>query len=223
MTETDETLYEHAGGDQGLHHLEEIFYAKALADPVLKQLFTEPVATHVEHLTWFTAESFGGPNRFSRELGFQYLMATTAGAFFAGKTWPERLWEAFRAAAQSIDDTPTFAHVAFVEAYAVGPHAIQRVEDSRAAFTIFLQEGYRWQQSGAPPSRLALEAIITTIFEIVYLQARASATPKTAGFVSHFLHLCLTPFIGAAAANELIAKRPAAKSRSRKSATRSRH
>jgi hemoglobin len=74
MTETDETLYEHAGGDQGLHHLEEIFYAKALADPVLKQLFTEPVATHVEHLTWFTAESFGGPNRFSRELGFQYLI-----------------------------------------------------------------------------------------------------------------------------------------------------
>jgi AcrR family transcriptional regulator len=138
------------------------------------------------------------------ELGFQYLMATTAGAFFAGKSWPERLWEAFRAAAQSIDDTPTFAHVAFVEAYAVGPRAIQRVEDSRAAFTIFLQEGYRWQQSGAPPSRLALEAIITTIFEIVYLRARASATPKTAGFVSHFVHLCLTPFMGAPAADELI-------------------
>jgi AcrR family transcriptional regulator len=138
------------------------------------------------------------------ELGFQYLMATTAGAFFAGTSWPERLWEAFRAAAQSIDDTPAFAHVAFVEAYAVGPHAIQRVEDSRAAFTIFLQEGYRWQQSGAPPSRLALEAIITTIFEIVYLQARASATPKTVGFLSQFVHLCLTPFVGAAAADELI-------------------
>jgi AcrR family transcriptional regulator len=138
------------------------------------------------------------------ELGFQYLMASTAGAFFAGKSWPERLWEAFRATAQSIDDTPTFTHVAFVEAYAVGPHAIQRVEDSRAAFTIFLQEGYRWQQSGAPPSRLALEAIITTIFEIVYLQARASATPKTVGFVAHFVHLCLTPFTGAAAADKLI-------------------
>jgi hemoglobin len=74
MTETDETLYEHAGGNQGLHRLEEIFYAKALADPVLKELFTERVPTHVDHLTWFTAESFGGPNRFSRELGFQYLI-----------------------------------------------------------------------------------------------------------------------------------------------------
>jgi len=45
-----ETLYEHAGGDDGLHRLEEVFYAKALADPVLKQLFTHRVATHVDHL-----------------------------------------------------------------------------------------------------------------------------------------------------------------------------
>ncbi len=28
-----ETLYEHAGGDKVLHHLEELFYEKALADP----------------------------------------------------------------------------------------------------------------------------------------------------------------------------------------------
>jgi len=56
----DETLYEHAGGDEGLHRLEELFYAKALADPILQQLFTHRVATHVDHLTWFTAESFGG-------------------------------------------------------------------------------------------------------------------------------------------------------------------
>jgi hemoglobin len=69
-----ETLYEHAGGDEGLHRLEELFYDKVLADPVLKAVFTERVATHVEHLTWFTSESFGGPDRFTRELGFQYLI-----------------------------------------------------------------------------------------------------------------------------------------------------
>jgi hemoglobin len=69
-----ETLYEHAGGDEALHHLEELFYDKALADPVLAKLFTERRPTHVDHLTWFTAESFGGPDRFSRELGFQYII-----------------------------------------------------------------------------------------------------------------------------------------------------
>lgn len=69
-----QTLYEHAGGDDGLHRLEELFYEKALADPVLRTQFTERVPTHVSHLTWFTAESFGGPDRFTRELGFQYLI-----------------------------------------------------------------------------------------------------------------------------------------------------
>src|SRR6266508_1298256 len=29
---------------------------------------------HVDHLTWFTAESFGGPDRFTRELGFDHLI-----------------------------------------------------------------------------------------------------------------------------------------------------
>jgi hemoglobin len=69
-----ESLYEHAGGEAALHRLEALFYEKALSDPVLKQLFTERVPTHVDHLTWFTAESFGGPDRFTREKGFQYII-----------------------------------------------------------------------------------------------------------------------------------------------------
>jgi hemoglobin len=69
-----ESLYEHAGGEAALHRLEALFYEKALSDPVLKQLFTERVPTHVDHLTWFTAESFGGPDRFTREKGFGYII-----------------------------------------------------------------------------------------------------------------------------------------------------
>ena len=69
-----ESLYEHAGGEAALHRLEALFYEKALKDPVLKQLFTERVPTHVDHLTWFTAESFGGPDRFTREKGFQFII-----------------------------------------------------------------------------------------------------------------------------------------------------
>jgi hemoglobin len=68
------SLYEHAGGDEALHRLEELFYRRALADPVLSTLFAEHVPTHVDHLTWFTAESLGGPDRFTRELGFQYII-----------------------------------------------------------------------------------------------------------------------------------------------------
>jgi hemoglobin len=69
-----ESLYEHAGGEEALHHLEQLFYDKALTDPLLKILFTHRVPTHVDHLTWFTAESFGGPDRFTMELGFQHII-----------------------------------------------------------------------------------------------------------------------------------------------------
>src|SRR6516164_6975594 len=69
-----ETIFEHAGGDGALHRVEEIFYDNVLRDPVLSELFTERVPTHVDHLTWFTAESFGGPDRFTRELGFQHII-----------------------------------------------------------------------------------------------------------------------------------------------------
>ncbi|WP_327141699.1 group II truncated hemoglobin [Nocardia sp. NBC_01327] len=68
------SLYEFAGGEEALHALEEIFYEKALADPILRELFPVRQPTHVDHLTWFTAESFGGPGRFTRELGFEYII-----------------------------------------------------------------------------------------------------------------------------------------------------
>jgi hemoglobin len=72
--EHPDTLYEHAGGEQALHRLEELFYDKVLTDPVLKAQFKARIPTHVDHLTWFTAESFGGPDRFTRELGFQHII-----------------------------------------------------------------------------------------------------------------------------------------------------
>ena len=73
------SLFEHAGGLAGLHRLEQIFYDSVLADPVLQPLFGAGRAEHVEHLTAFTAESFGGPDRFSHELGFAHLIAVHRG------------------------------------------------------------------------------------------------------------------------------------------------
>jgi hemoglobin len=68
------SLYTHAGGDEGLHRLEEVFYAKVLADPLLKVLFPTAKPHHVQNLTWFTAESFGGPDRFTRNVGFEHII-----------------------------------------------------------------------------------------------------------------------------------------------------
>jgi hemoglobin len=73
------SMYEHAGGEEALHRLEELFYAKVLTDPALRTLFPERRPNHVKHLTWFTAESFGGPDRFTQELGFDYIIEAHRG------------------------------------------------------------------------------------------------------------------------------------------------
>jgi len=130
------------------------------------------------------------------ELGFQQVMDVTSRAFFAGEDWPERSWEGGRALTQLLEANPLVAHVGFVEAYAVGAGAVQRIEDSHIAFTFFLQEGlvYRTQQD--PPSRVAMEAIITCIFEIIYRQSRHGAKPEVAVMLPYIAHLWLTPFLG---------------------------
>jgi hemoglobin len=73
------SLYEFAGGEEAIHRLEQIFYDSVLRDPLLVPLFGAGRPEHVPHLTAFTAESFGGADRFSRELGFAHLIAVHRG------------------------------------------------------------------------------------------------------------------------------------------------
>lgn len=68
------SLFEYAGGEEAIHRLEAAFYSSVLADPLLQPLFGDGQPQHVDHLTAFTAESFGGPKRFSEDLGFAHLI-----------------------------------------------------------------------------------------------------------------------------------------------------
>ena len=108
-----ESLYEHAGGEAALHRLEQIFYDSVLGDPLLQPLFGSGRPEHVEHLTMFTAETFGGPDRFTREVGFRHLIEVHRGL---GITEPQRarfveLYMAALDAAGMPDDEPFRAAV----------------------------------------------------------------------------------------------------------------
>jgi AcrR family transcriptional regulator len=140
------------------------------------------------------------------ELFFQHLVALTASAFFTGESWPERIWKAVQAFAEVLERNPALAYFEFVESHAAGPLAMQRFNDATAAFTIFLQEGYR-QHHDTPPPSLTLEAIVATSFEIFYLQIRQRIDVPLAGLAPHLARLSLVPFLGAAATNVLIETR----------------
>jgi AcrR family transcriptional regulator len=136
------------------------------------------------------------------EFALRHTLTIAAGAFFSASTWPERIWEGIRASCQFGASYPIVTRIAFVDSHAVGAPAIQQIEDSHAAFAIFLHEGY--QHTVHPPPRPALQAIAATIFEIGHRQARHNNTQIMPRLVPHATYLALTPFLGATAANDFI-------------------
>ena len=138
------------------------------------------------------------------ELGFQQVMDVTAKAFFAAEGWPRRSWEAGHALTQLLQANPLVARIGFVEAYAVGPGAVQRIEDSHAAFMFFLQEGLVHRPAESVPTRVAMEAIVASVFEIIYLRIRAGEESRIGAALPDVEHMWLTPFLGALAADEFI-------------------
>lgn len=74
------TIYERIGGDDTLRKTVDAFYGSVLKDPVLQPLFGAGAAHHVDHLTAFLAEVFGGPSRYTDELGgFDTLLTAHRG------------------------------------------------------------------------------------------------------------------------------------------------
>ena len=103
------SLYEHAGGRAGIRRFIEIFYASVLADPVLHTLFGDGRPEHVDQLTAFDCESFGGPDDFSRTMGgFAHLIDVHRGLGIS-EPQRQRFVELYLAAADSArlpDDAP---------------------------------------------------------------------------------------------------------------------
>jgi hemoglobin len=63
------TLYEWAGGSDAFERLTEVFYAKVREDPLLEPVFRGMDRNHPKYVATWLAEVFGGPPRFTEELG----------------------------------------------------------------------------------------------------------------------------------------------------------
>jgi hemoglobin len=63
------SLYDDAGGVDGLRRLSNAFYDRVLADELLAPVFAHFTRAHVEHVAVWLAEIFGGPADFTARLG----------------------------------------------------------------------------------------------------------------------------------------------------------
>ncbi|WP_432943568.1 group II truncated hemoglobin [Kribbella sp. CA-253562] len=116
---TTPTVYEWAGGAEALRRLTEVFYDRVLEDELLAPVFAHMSPQHREHVALWLGEVFGGPTKYTDELGGYPAML--AHHLNLGLTEQQRArWAALIAAsadAAELPDDPEFrsAFVAYVE------------------------------------------------------------------------------------------------------------
>ena len=67
------SVYDLLGGEQPFHALVDAFYDKVYADPVLRPMFPDDMATSKRRQFLFLLQYFGGPNTYSQERGHPRL------------------------------------------------------------------------------------------------------------------------------------------------------
>ncbi|OLB84840.1 MAG: oxidoreductase [Actinobacteria bacterium 13_2_20CM_2_66_6] len=96
------SMYEFAGGEQAFLALAAATHERCLADPELNHPFSHHVSPrHTENLAAYWAEVFGGPPRYSSNLGGHSGMLS----IHAGEGAPEEMGDRFEACfVQAMDD-----------------------------------------------------------------------------------------------------------------------
>ena len=111
--------YDWAGGADAFERLTELFYVRVHADPLLAPLFARVGADHAHHVALWLAEVFGGPDRYTAELGgYPAMMRHHLGLGISEeqrRRWAQLIAEAADEA--GLPDDPEFrsALVAYVE------------------------------------------------------------------------------------------------------------
>lgn len=136
--------------------------------------------------------------------GLEESVSITAGKFFGEASWSDRAWSGLEAMFGYIAEQPDLICVDMIESYAAGPAAIKRSFENRMAYTLFLEDGYRQRPEAEALPRISSEAISGALMELIRRQVRLGRSEQILETLPEAAYLTLAPFIGPAAALELV-------------------
>jgi hemoglobin len=102
------SIYELAGGEQGVANLAAAFYRRMLADPLMLPLFERPDDPHADRMAWFLGELFGGPAEHTRLRGGDETMAHIHEGLNISDRQRDRWIEHMRAAIEEVQMPAAF-------------------------------------------------------------------------------------------------------------------
>jgi AcrR family transcriptional regulator len=144
-----------------------------------------------------TAECFLGALEL---LGLEAL-ACVQRASLAGEDWATGVHRGVAALMDHLASTPLLGRLACIEAFAVGPSAIQRRTQLMGRFTDLLRRG---APESNRPTELSADATVGAIWRIVHHHVTHGRVQLLPGLVDHIAYMALAPTIGAEHAAEVI-------------------
>jgi len=140
----------------------------------------------------------------AQSFALENSLALAASRYFGDRSWPERVWSAVLSLLGYVASVPDLAALDFIESYVVGAPAIRRSFESRKAYTLFLEEGYRQRPQAEDLPRICSEAIAGANIELMRQQAVEGRIEQIQALAPQLVYMALAPFIGPAAALQLI-------------------
>jgi AcrR family transcriptional regulator len=132
----------------------------------------------------------------AQEYGTQNLFEACAAAYFAGDSWPERVWLALQVLVLAVAANPGLSHLRVLECYAAGTAAIEQTDQLKRVAVIFLQEGFTVRPAAARLPRLSAHAITGAVFEGFYGQVSRGEFEAIPCQLPLLTYLATAPFIG---------------------------
>ncbi len=111
------------------------------------------------------------------EQAFELMLMTSARAYFAQDSWPERVWAAARALCEGYATYPAQFGCCFVEYASMGPPGGQLERDRLMAFTLMLEDGYKQRPEAEQLPRVVSELIVSLLMEGPYREIRQGKPP----------------------------------------------
>ena len=124
--------------------------------------------------------------------GMQGAMAAAAAEYSPPAPWPARVWRALAAFFTYVAEHPYLARLDFVESYPAGQAMTRRRQQNRAAFALFLEEGYRQNATAAGLPRICSEAIFGLMRKLIVEER----TERMLSILPAAAYAILAPFLG---------------------------
>jgi AcrR family transcriptional regulator len=125
----------------------------------------------------------------------------TADAALAGADWIDSVRCGITAVMRRVGEDPTFARIAFIEVFSVGPAGIDRRSRLMDRFTALLMSRVPAEER---PSEIIAEAIVGAVWQVAHHYIARQATHQLLELTDHASYLVLAPIIGGDAAMERV-------------------